>query len=112
MTKIKFFKKNENIVGFECLGHTGYADENDVLCATISGIVQGGILGILKVLKINAKLSRDDDRGYIRIELPECISDDNLKSSQIIFLTIKESIEDLIQGYSQYISMEVIENVY
>ena len=113
MTKIKFFKVNENFVGVECSGHTGYAEFNkDILCASISSIIQSGILGLTKVISVNGKLSRDDEKGYIKFELPVNLDNNKLSHSQIIFKTMYESIKDLQKGYSQYISMEVIDDVY
>ena len=113
MTKIKFFKSNDQFIGLECSGHTGYAEYNkDILCASLSGIIQSGILGLDKVLKINGKLSRQDNEGYIKYELPRNLENKKLLDSQIIFMTMYESIKDLLVGYSKYISMEVIEDVY
>ena len=113
MTKIKFFKSNDQFIGLECMGHTGYAEyDKDVLCASLSGIIQSGILGFDKVLGIKGTMSRRDKDGYIKYELPKNLDAKKLEDSQIIFKTIYESIKDLISGYSQYISMEVIEDVY
>ncbi len=110
MTKIKFFKKDDVFVGFECSGHTGY-DEfgKDVLCATISGITQSCYLGLKTVLDIDMEFCRDADNGYIKYELPKNISSEKLTKSQILFETLFVSISDLCEGYSRYISMEVIE---
>lgn len=113
MTKIKFFKNKDNLVGVECSGHTGYADfGKDVLCATLSGLVQSCYLGLKKVIGIKIDCSRDDNNGYIKYELPLDIESEKLSKSQILLETLKASIEDLIEGYSKYISMEVIEYVY
>ena len=113
MTKIKFFKRNDQFVGLECSGHTGYAEyEKDILCASVSSIIQSGILGFASVLEINGTLVRRDNAGYIKYELPKNIDNKKLEDSQIIFKTMLESIKDLMSGYSQYISMEVIENDY
>ena len=110
MTILKFFKTNGKFVKLECSGHTDY-DEfgKDVLCATISGIVQSCYLGLREVLNINAKLERKLDDGYIKFELPRDIDNNKLNQSQILFETVYVSIEDLQKGYSKYISMEVIE---
>ena len=113
MTKVKFFKSNDQFIGLECSGHTGYAEYNkDILCASLSGIIQAGIIGLDKVLNVNGKLIRRDRAGYIKYELAKDINEEKLLNSQIIFRTIYESIKDLITGYSQYISMEVIDDVY
>ena len=113
MTKIKFFKRNDQFIGLECSGHTGYAEYNkDVLCASLSGIIQSGILGLNKVLNINGRLKRKDDEGYIKYELPKDLDKEIYSKSQVLLQTLYISILDLMEGYSKYISMEVIENDY
>ena len=113
MTKIKFFKAQDRFVGFECSGHTGY-DEfgRDILCATLSGITQTCVMGIQNVLNIKASVNRNDDNGYLKIELPHNLDESKLRDSQILLETLYISVSDLISGYSKYISMEVIENDY
>ncbi|MGN0960672.1 MAG: ribosomal-processing cysteine protease Prp [Christensenellales bacterium] len=112
MTKIKLFKKDEYFVGFECSGHTGYDESGkDILCATISGITQSVTLGLREVCGIKIKLNRNSG-GYLKVELPSNLDIELVEKSQVLFETLKVSIEDLITGYSKYISMEVIENVY
>ena len=113
MTKVKFFKSNDQFIGLECSGHTGYAEyNNDVLCASLSGIIQTGIMGFINVLKINGTLKRHDEDGYIKYELPKDLNNNIMHDCQIIFKTIYAGVKDLSQGYSQYISMEVIDDVY
>ena len=113
MTKIKFFKKQDKFIGFECKGHTGYSESGqDVLCATISGITQSCLVGLLRVVKVSPKCTRDDESGYLKIELPNNLNIDKVEESNILIAVVYESIMDLIDGYSEYISMEVIENVY
>ena len=113
MTDIKFFKKNEIFVGFECSGHTGYEEfGKDILCATVSGITQSVIIGLKDVCKINVKLNRRDKDGYIKAELPSKLELDKQRDAQVLLQTLYLSIKDLAEGYSKYISMEVIENVY
>lgn len=109
MTKIKFYKTNNNYFKIEAMGHTGYADcGKDILCASISSILQSGALGLKNVLNLNPKIENTVD-GYILIELP---NKQNLESAQVLFLTMLESIKDLQSGYSDYIKLEVIDNVY
>ena len=113
MTKIKFFKKLDMFVGYEISGHTGYADSGeDILCSAISSLTQGVALGITKVCNIDASIVRDDDSGYLKIELPKIISDIDIQKVQVLFETLYVSLKDLVEGYSDYISMEVIGNVY
>lgn len=113
MTKIKFFKSNNLFVGFECSGHTGYDDYGkDILCATISGITQSTVLGLKKICNINVKVDKDENVGYLKVELPKNLNSNMYDKSEVLLKTLYESIKDLKEGYSKYISMEVIENVY
>ena len=113
MTDIKLFKEHDVFVGFECSGHTGYNTHGkDILCATISGISQSVILGLEKVCNIKTSITRRDKDGYIKVIIPLTIARYQVEQAQILFETFKASIEDLLSGYSKYISMEVTENVY
>ena len=113
MTDIKIFKNNGNIVCVECSGHTGYAQHGeDIVCAALSSIVQTAGLGILCVAKINAKVEQKDMEGYFKITLPNNLSEEDLKSAQIIFQTMLCGILELRNEYSDFINLEVIENVY
>jgi len=110
MTKIKFFKVNDRFVGFECSGHSGYEEYGkDILCAAISGITQSVVIGLTKVLNIDIEFSQNENKGYLKVELPKVLNDDDLQKSQVLLNTLYESIKDLMLGYSDYISMEVIE---
>ena len=113
MTDIKFLKKENVFVGFVCSGHTGYDEYGkDILCATLSGITQSVVLGLKDVCGIDIKVNRNDNDGYIKVELPKTIDKVKLDKAQVLLNTLYLSIEDLKQGYSKYISMEVIEYVY
>ena len=109
MTKIKFYKNQDKFVGFEFDGHTGYSESGeDILCATISGISQACLIGLMKVVRANPKYTRDENRGFLKIELPQNLGYDELNKSSLLIEVVYESIKDLCEGYSKYISMEVI----
>ena len=113
MTDIKFFKNEDYFVGFECSGHTGYDEYGkDILCATLSGITQSMVIGLKEVCNISIKLKRKERDGYIKVELPKGLDSNKMRESQILFETLYKTIYDLMEGYSDYISMEVIEDVY
>ncbi len=113
MTKIKLFKRKDIFVIIECSGHTGYDVEGrDIVCASVSSIVQSCMLGITKTLGVRAKVTRRDRDGYIKLELPLDISKELMDKVQLLIKVLEDSITDLLKGYSKYISMEVIEDVY
>lgn len=109
MTKVKFFTNSENyFTKIEVSGHTGYDEAGkDILCAALSGIVQACALGILNVCNVKANVEKNDSIGYFMLELPNKISNEKLKETQIVFLTMFEGVKDLQKGYSKYIKLEV-----
>lgn len=113
MTDIKILTKNKNIVAFTVSGHTGYADfGKDIVCSAISSIVQSACLGIVKVLKINAVIKRDDKKGFLELRLPKDISQQKLSDAQIVLKTMRLSLEDLLFDYGEYIKLEVYDEIY
>ena len=113
MTNIKIFKSNDNIVCINCLGHSGYAEKGeDIVCAGISSIVQTAVLGLFSIAKINVELVKDDNVGYLKASLPKDITEEENHDAQVILQTMLCGLSDLRETYSDYIDLEVIENVY
>ncbi len=113
MTNIKIFTKNNNIVSFEISGHTGFANSGkDIVCSAISAISQSACLGITKVLNINAVVNKNDSKGYLKLQLPKNIKNDDLEKAQIILKTMQLSLQDLLFDYGDYIKMEVRDEIY
>lgn len=108
MTKVDVTKKNGKIVSITCDGHTDYGEEGeDIVCAALSSIVQTAVLGLMGVAGIRIKLARDDKAGYLRMELPERLSERERHDADVILETTCMGIADLYEGYSDFIEMEV-----
>lgn len=113
MTNVKIITKNNNIVAFEVSGHTGYDDYGkDIVCSAVSSITQSACLGIIKVLKINAVMKKDEKRGYLKLQLPKNLNEKDMKDAQIILKTMQLSLNDLLFSYSEYIKLEVQDEIY
>ena len=113
MTNIKIFKNDGNIVCVQCMGHSGYAERGeDIVCAGVSTLVQTAVLGLLTVAKVNVDLVRDDEAGYLKAKLPNNITAEENHDAQTILLTMLCGLSDLRESYSDFINLEVIENVY
>ena len=113
MTTAKIFKKNNKFVAIKLQGHTGY-DEigKDIVCATISTAVQTCIHGMLIVVGIKGFYLKRDDDGELEFRLPKELSKENQDKCQLLFETMYETLLDIQDGYSKYLLMEVIEDVY
>ena len=107
MTDVVFYKNNGVITAFECSGHTGYAEAGyDIVCSALSSIAQSCALGIKEVLKINAKIKRNDDKGYYRVALPNDMTDSQAGGAQVLLKTMLCSVKALAKEYSKYIKLE------
>ncbi len=108
MTKIVFFKKGEDFVRIESRGHAGYADQgSDVVCAGVSALLQGAALGVLKVAGVKARYEVNEKEGALLLELPKGMTEEEKRDCRVILRTLYESVSDLRDGYSEFISVEV-----
>ena len=69
MTKITIFRNHDGeYLGFDCLGHAGYADEGeDIVCAGISALVINTINSIGLFTDEPCETDADEDDGEIRL---------------------------------------------
>ena len=101
MTTIKFYKKNNTYVGFECSGHTGYAESgSDILCSAVSALTQSTALGITKVLKLKADVEILEEDAYFKVML-----DIENEQANNFIKTLKLSLEDIKVGNEKYIQI-------
>lgn len=108
MTKVRIIKVNNQIMEVECDGHTGYGVfGEDIVCASLSSIVQTAVLGLLMVAQIDIGLDRDESRGYLKLVIPEDLSSDARMKADIILDTMLCGISDLHEGFSDFIDLEV-----
>lgn len=108
MTNITITKQGDNIVKVVCDGHTNYGvSGEDVVCSALSSIVQTAVLGVMLIAKVNAKLTRDEDRGYLSFELPDNLTSEQQHDANVILQTMLCGISDLREGFSDFIELEV-----
>lgn len=68
MTNITIFKSNGKYIGFECIGHAGFADAGeDIVCAAISVLTINTINSIEQLTKDAFSVSSDEDTGTIKM---------------------------------------------
>ncbi len=108
MTNITVFKKGDEFTKIICSGHTGYGVQGeDIVCASLSSIVQTGALGMLMVAFAGVEVNRKDEEGYLEIVVPQDLSPQQAHDVQIIFKTMMCGISDLHSEYSDFINLEV-----
>ncbi len=112
MIKILVFKNQDNFAKVVCDGHAGYGVAGeDIVCSAVSSIVQTAALGVLTVAQADAKIIREDKKGYFEINIPESLSPGTRHDVNVILNTMLCGIGDLREEYSDFIELEV-RNVY
>ena len=108
MTRVTISKKNNKIFEVECDGHTNYGEKGeDIVCASLSSIVQTAVLGLLMIALVELDMKRDDEMGYLRFTLPEKLSNEQDIQVCAILDTMLCGISDLYESFSDYIELEV-----
>lgn len=114
MTIIKINYNNDYIVGFEANGHTGYAPiGQDILCASLSSILQTAVLGLMQVANLKINYKTDEKKGKIHLLLEEKnFETQAFKDGQVILKTMVCGIKDVASEFKKYIKVEEIRDVY
>ena len=102
MIKLHFYKKNEKFVGFECSGHSGYAEHGkDIVCSAVSVLAITTVNSIEKLTDCIVEAETKD--GYMKARL---ISTDNCDAQ----LILKSMLLGLDMISEQYPNNVVITN--
>lgn len=107
MIKLVFKKRNEEIIGFTCNGHSGYASEgSDIVCAAISTLVQNVEICLSEVLKIKLSLERDDKIAKFNLKLAKNVNHEEILKAQPIFKSFQISSQRIEKQYKKYLKVE------
>ena len=118
MTKVVFFKSNDNFWGFEEQGHTGFeASGQDILCSAISAMTMLVINTIEVSYSSEVDYEIDEKTTNVRVTsrsaLPECESDEAKRFAiSGLFKGYYYQLMDLIEEYYEYLDVEVIEKEF
>ncbi|WP_448919992.1 ribosomal-processing cysteine protease Prp [Eubacterium sp.] len=103
INRIEFFKSGDMLTGFECKGHTGFADDgNDVLCAFISSACYLTANTITDVIKLDARASASD--GYMSLHIKS-----SPEKAQDILNGLVLHMTELQKDYPQNIKVTISE---
>ena len=107
MTKVDICFKDGHITALVADGHTDYGVKGeDIVCAALSSIIQTAALGLMQVAGIELELTRRDGQGYLAFKVRE-LSERQRYDADIILNTMLLGIDDLYQGFSDYIDLNI-----
>ena len=105
MTVLRVYRNESLFLGFECIGHSGYAEEgSDIVCAAISTAVQFCVNCAEKIDAVPIDLTVDEEAALIRCM---CQTPNEQYSKHIeILLELGQSIA---KDYAMYFNLEILE---
>ena len=66
MTEVILIKTANHIVGFECLGHSGFARRGkDIVCSAISTLTINTVNSLEKIADVDIEVKTKDKAGYL-----------------------------------------------
>ncbi len=103
------YKKDGYLKGFEILGHANYKPYGeDIVCSAVSILSYTAIRSLIEVVKVpeeKIQYSKDDDTGFLKLEIKN-ISNDKNKEAELIMRTFEVGIKSIIESYPKYITLE------
>ena len=102
MTKVKFFGQ-DSISGFEISGHSTVDSddfEGKIICSTISSAAYLTANTLLEVVKAEAIVEVDDEKGFMSVKLKS-----KFQESQVTLLGLKIHLEQLAKQYRNHLKV-------
>ena len=107
MVRVTLYWGERALVGLESLGHSGSAPKGqDVVCASVSALVHGLLLGLSDVAEVrDLRCEVDPDVPLIRVSWPEEAAD----SLDLLTRTVALSLREIESGYPEYVSITEVQ---
>lgn len=103
MIKVKFFKAEDQLIGFEAKGHSMSAPKGeDIICAFVSSACLMAANTVTEVIGIDAEASAND--GYLKLMIKA-----SSNSAQDILNGLKLHLSELQKDYPENINVIISE---
>ena len=106
MTTVTFHTEGKRIVGFECKGHSGYADAGeDIVCAAVTSAVRLTECLVNDVLGLEASVKVREKDASITLKLPNGLGQTNESTCQALLTALMVYCTELHEEYPENISV-------
>ncbi|MDC3412463.1 ribosomal-processing cysteine protease Prp [Aquibacillus sp. 3ASR75-11] len=107
MIKVTAYRKSGKMYAFELSGHASSGPAgHDLVCAGVSAVSFGGINAVIKLCQFEPIINQaGNEGGYLRMELPEHITDDIRSKAEWLLEGMMVSLQTIERDYGQYISI-------
>ena len=102
MVKITVYQNHDQqFVGFDCLGHAEYSDENDIVCAAVSAMTINCINSIETLTETLFYCDTNEADGMISFRITE----KNGTDAQLLLKSLILGFENMESNYEEYIDL-------
>ena len=109
MITCTFLKSGDELLGFECKGHAGFARAGrDIVCAGASILTIACANALESVAGVQAELRGGSD-GFLEAFLPRRMTDAQSHDAQILMKALHQGLSDLAEAYPTYIRLSIQE---
>ena len=106
MTDITLFYQGKKLIGIESKGHSNYAENNDVICAAVSVLMQSLVFGLSEVARLpNLVIDIDDSIPLIKITWQK----KQFEKISLLVQTVAESLKIIAADNSDYVKINTEE---
>lgn len=110
MTTVTLLRAKELFCGFECAGHSGYAEAgNDIVCAAVSALTLTCVNALESVANIQVKVKRRPKNAYLQVLFPENLNLEQYHDSQVLIKCLQQGIGDLAKQYPKHVHLLIQE---
>ncbi len=110
MTAVTLLRAQEMFCGFQCEGHTGYAEAGiDIVCAAVSALTLTCVNALESVANIQVKVKRRPKNAYLQVLLPENLNLEQQHDSQVLLKCLQQGIGDLAEQYPKHVHLSIQE---
>ncbi|MFL2099327.1 ribosomal-processing cysteine protease Prp [Desemzia sp. FAM 23991] len=105
-------KRNDkgNIVSFEVTGHAESGPYgSDIVCAAVSALVIGTTNSLITLTGVAPIIEQNDEveGGYLYVELIQDLTEEQLKTAQVLLESLLISLNGIAEEYSKYIQLKI-----
>ncbi len=102
MVRITMFQdRQQQLMGFDCLGHAEYAEGNDIVCAAVSALVINCINSVETLTDAQFICEDCQEDGMISFRLAGEAGED----AQLLLRSLALGLEEMERNYGAYIDV-------
>jgi len=104
-----FYRQDGAIVEFAVSGHAGFGDlGQDVVCAAVSALTQGTLIGLEEVLGLEVDAEVAHDEGRLSCRLPAEEDEARSRGAALLAETLLRSLRSIEAGYPNAVQVREV----